>query len=628
MAHSYKNKKTTGKKKNSKIAIKRTKTKPQKRISKKKTNKKQSSSSLIKKIFKFSLIAFIWGIIAVIIAVIYLAHDLPNTENITKIPNKAAITVIAYNGEVIGRAGNISGEKIDINELPNYIADALVATEDRRFYSHFGIDIFGLIRAIFNNISSGKFKQGGSTITQQLAKNLFLSADKTIKRKTQEALLAIWLEKKLTKDEIISAYLNRVYFGAGAYGIDAAAKTYFNKSAYELSLPESTMLIGLLKAPSKYSPFSNPKLAIKRTKTVITAMNEAGFLSNLQAKAISKQSITINIVRQNIANKNRYFVDWVVNNIGSFITANEGNLIIETTFDPYLQNIANHHIKMGIQNIKTLSKPQAAFIAMSKNGAIRAMVGGIDYKISSFNRAVQAKRQPGSTFKPFVYLTALMQGWQPYDKILDAPINSGKYRPQNFADKYLGQVTLKTALSQSLNTATFRLAKQVGLDNIINIAKKAGISSKLRRDMSLILGSSEVSLLELTSAYGIFANLGYEIYPFAITKIINNKGNILYQHEYGNIKRIFPENAVQKLDDMLTQTVENGTARQAKINGVKIRGKTGTSQNSRDAWFIGYSDNIVAGIWLGYDDNKEMQNITGGKLPAHIWQNIISNFEQ
>ncbi len=624
-----KKRKTTAKKKIKKPAkvsgVKKKALKKPIRAKKRATRKRRKTKtelSLFRLIGKWLLICLIWGFVALFFILVYFAYDLPDTNDIVSIPQKTGITVLAYDDSVIGHYGGIQGDNIRVENIPKHIEHALLATEDRNFYNHLGVDPKGIARAMWQNISAGRFVQGGSTITQQLAKNMFLSADKTLRRKVQEALLSLWLERKLTKSEILSAYLNRVYFGAGAYGIDAGARTYFSKPIYDVSITEAALLVGLLKAPSRYSPFSNPDLTIKRTKTVLHAMNDAGYLSAKEIVDLSAKPIPISISNSSATTQDRYFMDWVVNNIGSFISGAGLDIIVKTTFDPNLQN-------MAVKEVDILSpESQVAFLAMTKDGAVRAMVGGKNYKKSHFNRTTQAFRQPGSAFKPFVYLAALMQGWRPSDMLLDAKLTGQKYKPKNFANKYYGSVSLNTALEKSLNTATLRLTKEIGIGNVIKTAEKAGINSNLRHDMSLALGSSEVSLLELTSAYTVFANGGYSVYPFAITEIKDIDGHVLYNRELPEVERIFPKKAIRSLDKMLLNAVDNGTGKRANLNGVNVRGKTGTSQNSRDAWFIGYTDKIIAGVWLGNDDNSPMSDIvTGGTVPAGLWRNIMQNMQ-
>ena len=634
---------TTYGKPKSKAKTSKTKAKPQKRATAKTTTrktaarktqprktaprkprKKAKSPSKLRLLFRALFVIGIWSAILLSAVVLYYAHDLPGVDDIADVPRKSSIKILGHDNSVIGNYGGVKGNPIQSEQLPEHVLNALVATEDRRFFKHSGIDALGIARAMWRNLNAGRFVQGGSTITQQLAKNMFLTADKTIERKIKEAMLSTWLEQKLTKEEILSAYLNRVYFGAGAYGIDAAARTYFNKAAYSLTLEEGALLVGLLKAPSRYSPFSNPDLAIKRTKTVLHAMNDAGYLSNAQIRKLSSGPLPIRIINGKTSSPDKYFIDWVVNNIGSFVGATGRDIIVKTTLDAELQTNATFKTKQMFDTYgKTHDVTQAAFLAMTPDGAIRAMVGGKDYNTSRFNRATQAYRQPGSAFKPFVYLAGILQGYGPRHKIEDAPIRTGSYKPKNFADRYYGTVSVETALAKSLNTATIRLMEQTGIGSVIRVAKKAGLTSTLRRDMSLALGSSEVSLLELTSAYAVFANGGYAVYPFAITQITDKEGYILFQRDPLMSEQVFPRRTISKLDKMLTTTVREGTGKRAQIPNRHVRGKTGTSQDSRDAWFMGYTDNLVAGVWMGNDNNRPMKDVTGGNLPAELWGTIV-----
>ena len=598
--------------------------------SKKKTTKsknkpvqKAQKASLVVRIFKWILVLGLWGLILLSCIILWYAKDLPDITKTATFERRASIIVKASNGSTLARYGESKGKNIHTNEIPEHLIHAILATEDRRFYSHPGIDILGISRAMLINISKWRFVQGGSTITQQLAKNLFLTHDRKIARKIKEALLALWLERELSKDQILSAYMNRVYLGSGTYGVDAASRLYFGKSAQNLNLRESAIVAGLLKAPSKYSPHNNVDLAIARSDIVINAMKDAGYITQAD---ITDETLSISLPHKKTkSGKNtRYFTDWIIEEIDDIIGNSGMDLVIETTLDEDIQNHAYNSLVKAIDNADELQfVSQGAILSLRPDGAVLAMVGGYDYGQSQFNRTTMAKRAPGSAFKPFVYLSALENGWKPNSKILDAPIIQGTYRPKNFANKYYGRVTLENALAKSMNTATVRLAKKTGISSIIKTAKKLGINSNLERDLSITLGSSGVSMLEMATSYATIANGGYRVFPYAITKITNGEGRVLFKRSppksYQSIVR--PKH-IKNISKMMEAVINEGTGRRAKTP-FPASGKTGTSQNNRDAWFVGHTNKIVSVVWLGNDDNSPMRRITGGNLPAQIWRDVM-----
>jgi penicillin-binding protein 1A len=564
----------------------------------------------------------LWGFAGLMLFLGWCALDLPSADQVKPFAVQHSITILAADDSIVARYGGLKGDAINVKQIPPYVSAAVLSIEDRRFYDHFGIDPLGLLRAIWTNIRARRWVQGGSTITQQLAKNLFLTPDKNLRRKVQEAMLAIWIEHKFTKDEILSAYLNRVYFGAGAYGIDAAAKTYFGKPATDLTLWESAVLAGLLKAPSKYSPSSNPRLARDRAKTVIAAMEEAGYID----KEMEKQELRegkIRLTEGAAGGQARYFADWVSEQIDSYVSAADRDLIVRTTFSPQLQQLAEAHEKEFFKGLKHENIQQAALVTMGPDGAVLAMMGGRDYEESQFNRATQAQRQPGSSFKPFVYMAALEAGYQPEDRVVDAPFTSGSYRPSNYDDKYYGQVTLTQALAYSLNTATIRVLQQVGVGALLDVAQRFNFSKSFKPELSTGLGADETTLLEMTNAYAMIANGGYAVWPYAVLSIEDAQGNILYQHEEPVHAQMFSARSIADLDGMLEQVVAQGTGKAAQLSRGHVAGKTGTSQNYRDAWFIGYTNRFITGIWMGNDDDTPMDKVSGGKYPARLWHNYM-----
>lgn len=601
---------------------KKTATKRKPKTARKKTKKQQKSP--LKFLLKWSFVLGLWATIFVAAIVAWYASELPEITERASFERETSITVLAADDSVIARYGDLMGQSVTVEDLPPHLIHAVLSIEDRRFYSHFGIDIFGFTRAMVVNIQKQRYAQGGSTITQQLAKNLFLSQERTIKRKIQEALLALWLEHELSKDEILSAYLNRVYLGSGAYGVDAAAERYFDKPVADLSIRESATLAGLLKAPSRYSPLQNPTLSRERTDVVLASMVDAGYLAEDKARHLFTP-LPAPPESRPTGQTARYFSDWIVDGLDDLIGTPTEDLIIKTTYNPKVQKIAADALTDVIRTHGEEKKiSQGGVIVMRPNGAVVAMVGGLDYGISQFNRITQARRQPGSSFKPFVYLAALEHGYFPNTLVVDEKITEGKYRPKNFGHKYYGELTLENALWLSLNTIAIGLIRDVGAQQVANTARRMGIFSPLLATDSLALGTNEVSPLELASAYAVLANGGYATFPYAITKITNEDGKLYYQRPARRkSRRVVDEFYTQTLTNMMTGVLEHGTGRGAKLP-YPAAGKTGTSQDSRDAWFMGFTDQLVTGVWLGNDDNSPMKRVTGGAYPAQIWRTVMA----
>jgi penicillin-binding protein 1A len=592
-------------------------------------SKARQGRSVWRLLIKWCFVGGLWGLLALILLIAWHARDLPDIAEVPKFERKAGITVLARDGTTLARYGDMKGVSVSVRELPSSLIYAILAIEDRRFYSHYGIDPVGLARAMYVNIREQDIVQGGSTITQQLAKNLFLSHERTIARKIREAILAVWLEHELSKDEILSAYLNRVYFGAGAYGVDAAAHTYFGKSARKLNLAESAILAGLLKAPARLSPAKNPGAARQRARVVLRAMKQAGFIDRARlAGANLRRAAQVDVSTSRPGTSHhRYFTDWVVDNIDNYIGSTQANLVIKTTLHRDLQDRAARAIRHSLRRQgASRNIGQAAGLVMRPGGAVLAMVGGKSYRQSQFNRATHARRPPGSAFKPVVYLTALMQGYTATDRIKDAPITRGDYRPENFSDDYAGRITLRTALAESKNTATVRLGRETGIDDIIATARTLGITAELPRDLSIVLGSAGIPMIELTSAYAMIANGGHTVHPYGITMIKRANGKVLYKrHKHGKGRAIINDGHMRTMRDMLRHAVEDGTGGNAGDINVPVAGKTGTSQNYRDAWFAGFTPEYVGAVWLGNDDNTPMNAVTGGGYPAKIWARIMAD---
>ena len=515
----------------------------------------------------------------------------------------------------------------ELKDLPPYLPKAFIAIEDRRFYSHFGIDPIGIARAAVTNILHRGVSQGGSTLSQQLAKNLFLTQERTLQRKLQEAELALWLERKYSKNEILELYLNRVYFGSGAYGVEAAAQRYFGKSARNVSIAEAAMLAGLVKSPSRLAPNRNPEGAEKRAQTVLTAMADSKFITDAQAQAaIAKPSYAVKPAGAGTIN---YVADWIGEVLDDLVGQIDQNIVVETTIDPKLQSVAEAAIidELAAKSVK-FSVTQGALVAMTPDGAVRAMVGGRNYAESQFNRAVTAKRQPGSSFKPFVYLTALEAGLTPETVRQDAPLDVKGWKPENYSREYFGPVTLTQALAMSLNTVAVRLGIEVGPSNVVRTAHRLGIASKLESNASIALGTSEVSLTELVGAYAPFANGGVSAAPHVVNKIRTPQGKVLYARAPDPAVQVIEPRYVTMMNTMMHETLVTGTAKKADIPGWMAAGKTGTSQDFRDAWFIGYTSNLVTGVWLGNDDNSPTRKATGGGLPVEVWTRFMKAAHQ
>jgi penicillin-binding protein 1A len=571
------------------------------------------------RLMQWGLLLGLWAMIALAGIVGWFWLTLPPTSDLNAAERRPSITLLGADGSLLATYGDLFGEPLRLKDLPPYLPAAVIATEDRRFYHHFGIDPIGLARALYVNFRAGHVVQGGSTITQQLAKNLFLTPERALTRKIQEALLALWLEHKFTKDQLLEIYLNRVYLGAGTYGVDAAAHRYFDKSARQVTLYEAAVIAGLLKAPTRFSPARDREQAAKRAEQVLANMLDAGYINEAQAKTAERQKAEL-AVASRARPGNRYFADWVSEQLSSFIDAQGRDLVVITTLDPRLQAMAEKAITATLAKEGDKSEvEQGALVALSPDGAVRAMVGGRDYGGSQFNRATQALRQPGSAFKPFVYLAALEHGMTPEEHFVDQPVRIGNWQPRNYEGKYRGDITAADALAHSVNTVAAQVLQRAGVDEVINVAHRLGITSDLARDASLALGTSEVTLLDLTTSYCAFASGGRGALPYAIAEIRDKSGAVLYHREGDGGGRIIQPQLVGEMNQMLGSVISRGTGRTAAFDR-PIAGKTGTTQDFRDAWFIGYTADLVTGVWFGNDDNSPMKHVTGGSLPASTWR--------
>ncbi len=569
----------------------------------------------------------LWAVIAAVGVVIWVGAHLPAIQSLEIPKRPPTIQIVGFDGSVLATRGEMAGANVSLKDLPPHLPKAFIAIEDRRFYSHYGVDPVGIARAAVANILHRGVSQGGSTLTQQLAKNLFLTQERTFMRKLQEVELALWLERKHSKTEILELYLNRVYFGSGAYGVEAAAQRYFGKAAKSVTIAEAAMLAGLVKSPSRLAPNRNPEGAEKRAQTVLTAMADAKFITEAQAKAsIGQPSYNVKAAGAGTIN---YVADWIGEVLDDLIGQVDQNIVVETSIDPKLQSVAEAAIidELAAKSVK-FNVTQGALVAMTPDGAVRAMVGGRNYAESQYNRAVTAKRQPGSAFKPFVYLTAIEAGLTPETTRQDAPLDVKGWKPENYTHEYFGAVTLTQALAMSLNTVAVRLGLEVGAKNVVRTAHRLGISSKLEANASIALGTSEVSLNELVGAYAPFANGGRGSTPHVVTRIRTADGKVLYVRPADQLGQVIDPRHVAMMNSMMQETLLSGTARKAEIPGWTAAGKTGTSQDFRDAWFIGYTANLVTGVWLGNDDNSPTRKATGGGLPVEVWTRFMRTAHQ
>jgi penicillin-binding protein 1A len=566
-------------------------------------------------------IAAVW--VGVIFAgtLAYFAADLPSTEGLWRQEKTQAVTLLDADGRAISRRGIDSGLPVTLKDLPPHVAQAVLASEDRRFHSHFGLDFWGLGRAAWVNMQAGRVVQGGSTITQQLAKNLFLKPERTYGRKIQEALLAVYLEMSFSKDEILAIYLNRVYFGAGAYGIDAAARRYFNKPASRLTLIEAAILAGLLKAPTRYSPVNGIELAQDRAKIVLQSMVDVGYIG--KAERDEALHTRPKLATGQSVQGNQYFADWVMEQLPGLVGRPDTDIVVETTLDLGLQRAAEDAVVKTLRE-KASPNAQGALVAMATDGAVKAMVGGRSYMMSEFNRAAQAKRQPGSAFKPFVYLAAMEAGRSPASRMVDAQVTYRGWTPANYSGTYEGDMSLADALSRSVNTVAVKLCLELGPETVAQTARRLGIVSDLAAVPSLALGTSEVSLIELVNGYVPFATGGRGAIPHGIKRVTSINGEVLYERAGSGLGNVTTAEAAGAVNRMLMRAVRTGTGKAAALDGRPTGGKTGTSQDFKDAWFVGYTRQLVAGVWVGNDANQPMgKEIRGGTLPATMWKSFM-----
>jgi penicillin-binding protein 1A len=569
----------------------------------------------------------VWGLLFGGLFFVHVLSSLPDVHNLLVTGPSQDITILDDRGRQIARRGLTQGQLVRVEELPAYVPNAFIAIEDRRFRSHLGIDPVGLSRAAVQNMISGHVVQGGSTLTQQLAKNLFLSPQRTFDRKAQEAVLALYLEHRYSKNQILTLYLNRIYFGAGVFGIEAASQKFFGKHASELSLTEAAMIAGSVKAPARYNPLSDIDAGLARAQLVLRAMQEAGFIDD--ATRALAQATRPRIVLANGTPGSGWFADWVVAHLGEYVDTAAEPIIVETSFDLETQTLAERAVTDGL-NVEgsKLRASQAALVAMTPDGAVRAMVGGRTYGGSGFNRATDAVRQPGSAFKPFVYLTALEHGHTPDETVNDGPVDINGWKPTDFEGHFQGPIPLIQAFAESSNSVAAQLTAEVGPREVARTARRLGIASPLAEVSSLALGTSGVTALELTGAYAPFANGGNGVTPFGVLRIKTRSGKILYQRKPSDIGAVVSAPNEMQMTRLMQEVTATGTGKAARLDERPTAGKTGTTQDFRDAWFVGFTADLVCGVWIGNDNNTPMFKATGGKLPARIFHAFMTDAEQ
>jgi penicillin-binding protein 1A len=569
----------------------------------------------------------LWAIIAAIGLVVWIGAHLPAIQSLEIPKRPPAVLILGAGGATLATRGDMGGAAVTLRELPDYVPKAFIAIEDRRFYWHHGVDPLGILRALMHDVIRRGNAQGGSTITQQLAKNLFLTQERTVSRKLQEVALAFWLEHRFSKAQILELYLNRVYFGSGAYGVEAAAQRYFGKPARQLTLAEAAMLAGLVQSPSRLAPSHNPDGAERRARVVLADMVEQKLIGQDAEKLALAHPARA--VKPAGADSLNYVADWVMDAVNDYVGRFDQDIVVQTSIDSALQGAAEHALDDALREKgEKFGISEGAIVAMTPDGVVRALVGGRSYAESQFNRAIAAKRQPGSAFKPFVYLTALEHGLTPDTVRDDAPISVKGWKPENYEHDYMGPVTLTQALANSLNTVSVRLILEVGPNAVARTAYRMGIDSKLDPNASLALGTSGVSPLELVSAYAPFANGGFAAVPHVVERVKAADGTILYARATQALGRIVDARYVAMMNSMMHETIVSGTARHADLPGWQAAGKTGTSQDYRDAWFIGYTSHLVTGIWLGNDDDSPTRKAVGGGLPVDIWSRFMRTAHQ
>ena len=556
---------------------------------------------------------------AVLGAFAVVSGDLPDPSRLWEQSRPPSVQIIDRQGRDLTVRGAQALAPIPVADLPVHVRQAVLATEDRRFYAHSGIDPYGLSRAMVRNVRAGRVVEGGSTLTQQLTKNVFLTPEQTLTRKAQEMLMAVWLERRFSKDELLRLYLSRVYFGGGAWGIEAASDLYFGRPPTELSLSEAALLAGLLKAPSAYYPVENPDRAAVRMRTVLRAMDRQGLLGDGVLDRALAQTVTVNRPTSN--DPAEYFVDWIWPEIERAVGVPNQDLTVQVSLDAALQHAAHSAVNRHLDPERNAT--QGALVLLDETGAVLAMVGGRAYRSSQFNRAVQMRRQPGSSFKPVVYLAALRAGLTPWDERIDAPLDIDGWSPENFSEDFAGLMTLEDALARSVNTVAVSVAEEIGRERVVATADGLGLDG-LSPFPSLPLGAQGVPVIAIARAYQPLAVQGYQAEPHGLVSIATATGTPLYDREPGAQLRVMDATEVRLMNRMLVRSVESGTGRRARVPGHVVAGKTGTTNDNRDAWFVGVAPGLSLAVWVGDDENAPMQGVTGGTIPAAIFADVMN----
>ncbi len=566
---------------------------------------------LAKGLLVWSLALLLLGGLALTAAVLVTAQSLPGFERLKSTQTGQMIVVRAADGSEIVTLGPSYGRWIPIGRMPRVMQDAMISVEDRRFRSHWGVDPIGIVRSVWVRVESGHWRQGGSTITQQLARNVFLNSSRTFDRKIREVVLALALETNFSKDQILELYLNKVYFGGGAYGVDSAARKFFGHPGEQLSLGEAAIVAGLVKAPSHYSPTADAKAAVDRARVVITTMQSAGTITPAQAQAAGLD--TVKLAAETGQNSARYFTDWVLPQLDQILPDNARQIEVWTTLDPNAQRAATAAIQANAPK-----DTQGALLSVDRDGAVLAMVGGTDYVTSNYNRATSALRQPGSAWKLFVYLTALEAGYKPDDKVVDEPVTIQGWTPRNSGGTYAGEIDVRTAFAYSKNSVAAQLGNEVGFGAVANMARRFGITTPIITTPAMVLGSSDVHMIDMVRAFAEVSAKGMAVTPYGIRKITSTDGEVLYVHRPDTAQQLVPDYVAAGITDMLQTAVAIGTGRAAQI-GRPVAGKTGTTSSNKDGWFLGFSSGITTGVWMGRDDAKPVPGLQGGTAPARAF---------
>ena len=563
------------------------------------------------RLLKIGVVTALLGVMVVGIFVAIARGEIDSFEDLKASPNGQMIRVRAADGTVIQSLGPSFGQWLTFRQLPDEMKDAMVAVEDRRFYMHPGVDPIGITRSFWVRAVKGRWTQGGSTITQQLARNIYLNSNKEFGRKLREIILAMAIETKFSKEQILELYLNKVYFGGGAYGVDAASRKFFDHGAESLDLAEAAIIAGLVKAPSRYSPTADAKAALGRAGVVVEVMQDAGMIT--AAEAASVKPALVKLAAETPQDSVRYFTDWALPQLDGLIDETEKPIDVWTTLDLKMQRAATVAIAANAPR-----GTQGALVAIDRDGAVKAMVGGTDYVTSNYNRAVTSVRQPGSAWKLFVYLTALEAGFRPDDKVVDEPVEIDGWQPKNSGGNYAGEINLRTAFAYSKNTVAAQIGQEVGTSSIANMARRFGITTPINTQPSMVLGTSDARVIDMTRAFAAVAAKGRSVTPYGISKVTTIDGNVIYKAKPGKSIQLVEDWVAAGMTDLMQTAVATGTGRAANI-GRPVAGKTGTTSSNKDGWFLGFSSGLTTGVWMGRDDARAVGGLEGGRAPAQAW---------